>query len=391
MAPTVKRFRGQYYASCNSTPLHVADNPLGPWKTVGEWILLDGRETLCNDPMIFADGDRLYLYWGLGAAILGAELDPKQPNRFITTPRVLIEFNPQNWWERFGAANEDWEKGFIEGSWMKKIGSTYYLVYSCSGTEYFYYAMGAYVSNSPLGDFVPQKKNPVSRSREGFIKGGGHGSIVDGPGGTLWCFYTIPVCIDAIMERRIGMDPAGVDDEGNLYTKTGFATPQFVPGAKEHPELDNGAGLVPLTVFKPTLASSYEPGHPPLYAIDETLHTWWQPGKDDKEPCFGVLLQGLYNISALRIMWKDIGLHFDTSIDTGPYRYVVEYTEELSGDSWKMLVDESENQTNLTVDYRTFPTVHALRVQLRILGATKGVTPGLLDFTVFGTSSSAQE
>ncbi len=390
MAPTVERFRGKYYASCNSTPLHVADSPLGPWREVGEWTLPDGRETLCNDPMIFADEDRLYLYWGLGSAILGAELDPDQPNRFLTTPKVLIRFHPENWWERFGAANEDWEKGFIEGSWMKKIGNTYYLIYSCSGTEYFNYAMGAYVGDSPLGNFVPQKKNPVSRSREGFIRGGGHGSIVDGPNGTMWCFYTIPVCVDAIMERRIGMDPVGVDAEGNLYAKTGFPNPQFAPGVKGNPETCNDAGLIPLTVFKPTLASSYAPGHLPLYGVDETMHTWWQPAQGDEEPSFGVLLQGMYQISAIRILWKDIGLDFDAGIHVGPYQYVVEYSEELAADDWKVLVDARENTTDLTVDYRTFPTVPALRVRLRITGHPRGVTPGLLDFTVFGVSASAK-
>lgn len=390
MAPTVERFRGKYYASCNSTPLHVADSPLGPWRKVGEWTLSDGREMLCNDPMIFADEDQLYLYWGLGSAILGAQLNPDQPNRLLTFPKVLIQFHPENWWERFGAANEDWEKGFIEGSWMKKIGSTYYLLYSCSGTEYFNYAMGAYVGDSPLGNFIPQKKNPVSRSREGFIRGGGHGSIVDGPNDTMWCFYTIPVCVDAIMERRIGMDPVGVDAEGNLYAKTGFSNPQFAPGVKVHPEIDNNTGLIPLTVFKPTLASSYAAGHLPLYGVDETIHTWWQPAPEDEEPTFGVLLQGIYNISAVRILWKDIGLNFDAGIDVGPYQYVVEYSEKLAADDWKVLVDARENTTDLTVDYRTFSTVRALRVRLRITGCPRGVTPGLLDFTVFGVSASAK-
>ena len=153
------------------------------------------------------------------------------------------------------------------------------------------------VGDSPLGNFAPQKKNPVSRSREGFIRGGGHGSIVDGPNGTMWCFYTIPVCVDAIMERRIGMDPVGVDAEGNLYAKTGFPNPQFAPGVKGNPETCNDAGLIPLTVFKPTLASSYAPGHLPLYGVDETMHTWWQPAQGDEEPSFGVLLQGMYQIS----------------------------------------------------------------------------------------------
>ncbi len=387
MAPTVERFRGKYYATCNSTPLHLADGPLGPWTRVGEWTLPDGRETLCNDPMIFADGDRLYLYWGLGSAILGVELDPDCPNHFLTAPKVLIRFNPENWWERFGASNEDWEKGFIEGSWMKKIGDTYYLIYSASGTEYFNYCMGVYTADSPLGEFTPQKHNPISRSREGFIRGGGHGSIADGPDGTFWIFYTIPVCVDAIMERRIGMDPAGLTEDGELFALTGFDDPQFAPGVLPHPERGNGAGLIPVSIFKPTLASSYAPGHYPVYALDEAIHTWWQPAENDPAPCFAVLLQGFYDISAVRILWKDIGLDFARGVDVGPYRFVLESSPSLDQEDWEILVDASDNPTDLTVDYRTFPTVRALRVRLRITGVPAGLTPGLLEFTVFGRSA----
>lgn len=391
MAPTVERFHGKYYATSNSTPLHVSESPLGPWEMVGEWTLPDGREMLCNDPMIFADGDRLYLYWGLGVAIFGAELDPSLPNHLLTDPKVLIRFNPQNRWERFGASNEDWEKGFIEGSWMKKVGTRYYLIYSCSGTEYYNYAMGAYFSDSPLGDFILQPLNPVSRSRNGLVRGGGHGSIVDGPLGTMWIFYTIPVCIDAIMERRIGMDPVGIDKDGNIYAKTGSETPQFSPGILDHPEEANDAGLVPLTICKPTLASSYAPGHLPFYAVDETLHTWWQPAEDDKNPCFSVLLQGMYCISAARILWKDVGLNFEKGIFPGAYQYILEYSNTLDNEDWKILLDESQNTTDLAVDYREFQPVQALRVRIRILGSPKGVTPGLLDFTIFGISASCPD
>ena len=98
----------------------------------------------------------------------------------------------------------------------------------------------------------------------------------------------------------------------------------------------------------------------------------------------------MYQISAVRILWKDIGLDFDAGIHVGPYQYVVEYSEELAADDWKVLVDARENTTDLTVDYRTFPTVPALRVRLRITGHPRGVTPGLLDFTVFGVSASAK-
>ncbi len=58
--------------------------------------------------------------------------------------------SPLGPWE-IGGNNEDWKKGFIEGSWMIKLNGRYYLTYSCSGTEYYNYAMGAYISDSPLG------------------------------------------------------------------------------------------------------------------------------------------------------------------------------------------------------------------------------------------------
>lgn len=386
MAPTVEEYHGKYYGAANNTPLFVSDNPVGPWKLVGDWTLPDGREFVAGDVMIFRDDDdRLYLYFGLGPAILGAELDPEQPNRLLTKPKVLIPFTKENYWERYGGNNENWSLGFIEGSWMVKHGEKYHLVYSCSGTEFYAYAMGAYVSDSPLGEFKPQARNPVSRNRDkGLCKGGGHGSFVKGPGGTMWIFYTIPVCVDATMERRIGMDPAGFDSEGNLYALTGIDVPQWAPGVMERPELGNATELVELNLFKPTKASSYEAGHYPMYAIDEALHTWWQPKKDDKGPALSVLLSGRFHVSAFRVMWKDIGMNLGKGIVGGAYRYVIETS--LDGTDWTKVVDMSENTTDLSVAYHPIDAVLANRVRIRILGAPEGITPGLLNFSTFGES-----
>lgn len=388
MAPTVEAFRGRFYATANSVPVHVSDSPIGPWSLLGEWTLPDGREMLANDPMIFQDDDHLYLYWGLGSGIFGAELDPERPNHLISEPKLLIAFNPEHWWERFGASNEDWRSGCMEGSWMVRRNGLYYLVYSVCGTEYASYCMGAYVCNSPLGEFVPQPSNPVSRSRAGLIQGGGHGCIVEGPGRSLWCFYTIPVSIDHIFERRIGMDPVGVAEDGSLFARTGCTVPQFIPGAHADPQNGNDAGLVPVSVCKPTWASSCAPGHIPLYAIDETLHTWWQPDIGDEVPTFAVSFFGKFNISAIRLMWKDVGLDYGQGIFPGPYRYVVESCPTLWGEHWTTLVDASKNDVDLSVDYRTFETILSAKVRIRILGTVPGVTPGILNFTVFGVSSA---
>jgi len=391
MAPTVAFFRGKFYAASNSVPLHEADSPLGPWRAVGDWTLPDGREFLANDPMIFRDeDDSLYLYWGSGTGILGAKLDGSHPNRLLTAPANMLKFNGNNAWERVGSNNENWGTGSLEGSWMYKRGSVYYLTYAAAGTEYYSYCMGAYVGRAPLGPFAPQKRNPVSRSDRGLIRGGGHGSIADGPGGTIWCFYTIPVAADSIFERRIGMDPCGIDGDGCLYARTGCDTPQYAPGVLEHPELGNETGLVSCAAFALTMASSYAPGHRPLYAVDEVLHTWWQPAAGDSEPSLAVYMRGRFYVSGIRLIWKDVGLDLEKGVLPGPYRYVIE-GQRVKGSPWFPLLDASGNETDLSVDYRTFPEEMVSGVRVRITGAPEGLTPGILNLTVFGESADRRE
>ena len=392
MAPTVEHFRGKFYATANSVPLHVADSPLGPWRLLGEWVMPDGREMTANDPMIFRDDDdRLYLYWGLGSGIFGAELDPAQPNHLLTYPKHLFGFDGNHAWERMGTNNENWSNGCMEGSWMYKRNGVYYLTYSVCGTEYYSYCMGAYVCDSPLGEFRLQKRNPVSRSDRGLVRGGGHGSIVNGPNDTIWCFYTIPVAIDHIFERRIGIDPCGIDEDGCLYALTGCDTPQFAPGVLAHPEQGNATGLDSCTAFTLTLASSYAPGHRPFYAIDEVLHTWWQPAAGDKEPWLAVSLRSGYYISAIRLMWKDVGLRVRQGVMPGAYRYVIEGAAQEDSDAWFTLVDASDNDTDLSVDYRTFPETLVGKVRIRILGAPEGLTPSIMNFTCFGEAAARRD
>lgn len=384
MAPTVEFVGGQYVASANFLPIYTSPTPVGPWRCAGFWTLPDGRRFKAGDVMIFADDDgRAYLYFGLGQLIAGAELDPAQPNQLKTMPRILIEFNPNHPWERYGARNEDAGTGMLEGSWMLKHNGEYYLVYSCAGTQFSTYAMGAYRGKEPLGEFTPQRRNPVSRNLNGLATGGGHGGFVKDAAGRFWIFYTIPVCIDHDMERRIGMDPAGFDENGDLYALTGCDVPQWNPGVKENPEQGNQTDLFPVTVGKPLEVSSYAPGQRARYAVDDSLKTWWQPDPSDPAPTLTVDLRGEYDCAALRLCWKDIGLYLDGGVVSGPYRYRL---EGFVGTDWKTLVDASENDVDLTVDYRCFPVRRCSLIRLTILESPVGITPGLLQLTVFGTN-----
>ena len=54
-------------------------------------------------------------------------------------------------------------------------------------------------------------------------------------------------------------------------------------------------------------------------------------------------------------------------------------------DEWVMLLDLRDNETDSNCDYNTFPAVSCESVKLTIYSAPKGITLGIIDFTVFGT------
>jgi hypothetical protein len=336
--------------------------------------------------MLFCDSDRLYLYWGLGMeGIFGMELDTNNPVRALTAPKRLISFHSEHVWERLGNWNQNKGLSFIEGSWMVRVKERYYLVYSAPGTFYHTYAFGVYRSDSPLGEFHYQENSPILMSRHGLITGTGHGCIVEGPMNTLWAFYTIAMCYATRYERRIGFDPAGVDEDGNLYVSPVSELPQWAPGVLEHPEAGNSTQLLPLTCGEPVSASSCAPGRDALYAVDESLLSWWQPSPEDKEAALTVELRAEYAVSAIRLIWRDVNLDYDNGILPGPFQYKVNATQEKEPVNFVTILDMSENKIDNAVDYQTFPTVHARYVQLVITGMPEKIQPGVINFTAFGT------
>ena len=86
-----------------------------------------------------------------------------------------------------------------------------------AGTENRTYAMGCAVSKSPLGPFVPQKNNPILRTTTGLITGTAHGCVAEGPHDSLWAFYTVRAGVVHGFERRLGMDPAYIGEDGELH------------------------------------------------------------------------------------------------------------------------------------------------------------------------------
>lgn len=393
-APTVVEHKGRFYLTACESNLYRAEHPLGPWEDIGQIRFADGALLDDHaDPMIFSDDDgKLYMYWGLGApAIFGIELESDNPVSAIGEAKLLFAYDPAHIWERYGEYNEDASSSWCEGAWMFKRKGRYYLTYSGPATQYSTYSMGVYTSDKPLGPFVYAQVNPILQDRDGLIRGPGHGSIVRGPNDTVWAFYTCTRCVNHMFERRIGYDPVGFDSDGNMFVRGASETPQWAPGVLSRPEDGNAAGLLPVTTHKKPSASSSAPGRSPIYAIDNSMRTWWQAAEGDNSPWYMVDLDCFnpVTVSACRIIWAEEGMNYQ-SAPPGPMQYRVEGMETGEG-GWFTLLDCSSNSSDLLIDYRTFEARKVNYVRVVITGKPAGIEVGICDFSVFGVSGPVPE
>lgn len=380
-APTVVQHRGRFLLMASDSEIYEGASPLGPFAPVGK-LAMPPRPGLPSqtDPMLFSDDDgRLFYYWGCTphSGIWGVELDAANPTRVIGEPQEMIPFLPDTYrWERLGSNNQNPHLGWMEGAWMLKHDGKYYLTYSAGGTQYPTYAMGAYVSDSPLGPFVAQKRNPIFRSPTGLITGTAHGCIVHGPRGRLWTFYTIFAGVVHGFERRVGLDVVEIDANGELHVPVPTSEPQPLPGdASNHTWL-------PLNQLEPTFGSTNAPGTTGRFAVDNHLTTTWLPATDDATPSLTSDFSARATIHAARVIWRDVGLDTIAGVRPGPFRYRIE--AETAPGVWTTLIDRSHSDEDFLIDYRECVPTSAIRARLVIVAHPAGIQPAVAEFTVFG-------
>jgi GH35 family endo-1,4-beta-xylanase len=381
-APTIVKHKGKFLLMASESSVYAADSPLGPFKEVGP-IKLPAGVPGQIDPMLFSDDGRLFYYWGCTPTegIFGVELDADDPMRVIGKPVKVIAFEPEKQpWQRLGDWNEQPARGWVEGAWMLKRNGTYYLTYSAGGTENRTYATGCAVGKSPLGPFVPQKNNPILRSTTGLVTGTAHGCVVEGPHNSLWAFYTIRAGVVHGFERRLGMDPAYIGEDGELHVHSASSLPQNLPTASKGA---GPAGWLPLNAGPRTVGSSDAPNLSGRLAVDDDLRTWWQPAADDKTPTLtsNLTTPGAM-VRAVRVIWRDVGLDTKKGAKAGAFRYRVEV--RTGADTWMTVIDRSRSTDDLLIDYRECPATPGTAARLVIVGAPAGITPGVAEFTVFG-------
>jgi xylan 1,4-beta-xylosidase len=421
VAPGIVKYKGTFYMSGNGAPLYRARDILGPYESLGDWkdhkgqpwtgTANNGRTwTGAFDVHFFIDQDQPYLYYpGRGAeGIYVVPLDPNDLTRFAAAPKHLFGFDKSHRWERYGEMNEYSEVTWIEGPWMIKRNDSYYLEYSASGTQWLSYATGVYTSKHPLGPFTYAPGNPVLRKTTGVVTGPGHGCVIKGPDGNFWQFYTI-VLANPPGGRRIGMDPVGFDEKGNLFVRGPSETPQWAPGVVDDPVRQGDSGSVPLTINKvramraQSTFSSQRPGHEAPYAVDNANGTWWEPAADDKQPSLILDLGPAtefdpvqrFIIDSFRIEFVAgrgrFGFGFggrsesaqptDTTI---AHQYKIEASTD--GDTYTTVLDKMDNRITKYVEFKEIPPTACRFVRLTITGwpRVSNINLGIMEFTVFG-------
>jgi xylan 1,4-beta-xylosidase len=412
VAPDVVKFNGSFYMCGNDCPLYKADNPLGPFTSIGDWENtpdVAGGWNGAFDVKIYIDDDnKPYLYYaGRGVSgIFVVQLNPNDLTKFAGPVKHLIGFNKEHLWERYGEMNEYTDVAWIEGPWIQKYKGIYYLQYSASGTQWKTYAEGYYTAKSPMGPFTYAPNNPLLRKTEGLVTGTAHGCVVEGPDGNLWQFYTI-VLSNPPGGRRIGMDRITFDKKGNMSVKI-TDTPQWGPKTTNDSTKGNN-GSVPVTINKframnaLSKVSSEQPGHDAAYAVDNSSGTWWEPAPTDSFPTLTIELSPatrfdvvqLFTIDGVRLMFNGRRRGFGrppagtNPVEPSPEIYQYKIEVSMDGKTYATALDQSQNSISRNTIFEDISPVKCRFVRLTMTNWPKTTPLGIIEFTIFGKPSGS--
>lgn len=326
-------------------------NPKG-----NEWFpIVDSFDIGGWDPAFFTDDDgRLYMYNGSSNVYptYGVELNRKTFKPIGTrTPMYLL----QDWrygWQRFGENMDNtFLDPFIEGAWMTKHNNKYYFQYGAPGTEMSGYADGVVMSDRPLFDgrqTFPQS-DPLSFKAGGFSRGAGHGATFTDNNNNYWHISTSIICVKNTWERRMGIWPAGFDNDDMMWCNTSFGDyPHNLPGT---PGSEHGAfaGWYLLNYKKPVTVSSTLGNHNANNAVDESIKNYWSAVSAEKGEWIQSDLGNISTVNAVQINYADQDAEF-VGKQTNIYHQYKLYCSP-DGEKWTILADKSNNRTDVPHDY----------------------------------------
>ncbi len=367
----------------NNFTIWMSTNPKNnEWKPLVDSFMIGGW-----DPDLFTDDDgRLFMYNGSSNRfpLYGVELNRKTMQPKATRREMYFLESWRYGWQRFGENMDDtFLDPFIEGAHMTKHNGKYYLQYGAPGTEFSGYADGVVVGTDPLGPFVPQSL-PMSYKPGGFARGAGHGSTFRDKWNNYWHTATIAISVKNNFERRIGIWPAGFDKDGVMYCNTVFGDyPHYIAnGTADHLQ-SRFTGWMLLNYKKPVQVSSTLPGYYANNAVDENIKTYWSAATDKSGEWIQSDLGSISTVHAIQINYadQDVSTDFYGKSQGVFHQYKIHYSSD--GKKWNVLVDKSNNKTDVPHEYIELPSpVQARYIKLENihLPAGKFAVSGLRAF-----------
>lgn len=320
-------------------------------------------------------------------------------NENDVTKQMIMDFLPEKHRKQVAAAIEN--APYIEGAWMTKHKEKYYLQYAVPDTQENIYGDGVYVSDNPLGPFVPAENNPFSYRPSGFAPGAGHGSTMADKHGNYLHVSTITVSVNHSFERRVGLWKCGFDEDGELFCNQRFA--DWVTEVSEERDSDiwKEPELMLLSYGKKVKASS---GNAPENAADENIATWWRAEGSEPGEWLEIDLGNIYDVDAVQVNFADevhgaalpegkeyrTVNHESRYIDTEIYRtrWILEYSED--GKNYFTLKDNGKAETDLSHELAVpEESVKARFVKLTVIEVPYGQNPCVSGLRVFGKGNGA--
>lgn len=381
----------------NNFSIWMSTNPkANEWKP-----LVDSFEIGGWDPSFFTDDDgRLYMYNGSSNRypMYGVELDRKTMNPKGTRKEMYVLESWRYGWQRFGEHMDNtFLDPFIEGSHMTKYKNKYYLQYGAPGTEFSGYADGLLVGDHPLGPFTAVS-DPLSFKLGGYVRGAGHGATFKDNFNNYWHVSTTVVSVKNTFERRLGIWPSGFDKDDKMWCNTTFGDyPHYIPDSRftNVPYESNGhspyfTGWMLLNYNKPVQVSSTLGGYHPNNAIDELMKTYWSAATANKGEWIQTDLGNVSTVNAVQINYADQDVD-SNRLGKWPdqfHQYKLYYS--VDGKKWKILVDKSNNKTDVPHDYVELANpVQARYIKLENIHMPTGKF-ALSGFRVFGNGNGAK-
>ena len=315
---------------------------------VGEWEYVSHPEEWC-DPALFKDADgKMYCYYGCSPSwpIQVVELDTENQMAKLCGPiDCLNSDKPARGFEIVGDDNTRYDGDcWVEGAWMTSYNGKYYLQYAAPGTEYECYADGCFVGDTAVGPFEYCENSPIVFKNSGFMRGAGHGSLIQDHRGNWWKYGTVCISRNHIFERRLVMSPARFDEHGQLVTNMVRADyPLYRPMCVEDHFFTPGPDWELISYAPTVAASSSLEGHGPELAFNESMRDWWSAETGDAGEWVSGDLGEPVTVYALQVNFADQDVQDVSGRDNEyRYRYLLEFS--LDGEHWFAAMDRSNAQ-----------------------------------------------